>query len=87
MIGYLLLFYILASKIQEESNLPKDDYIVAYQEFCNSNNKELSVELAEDLEVRLMDSRKIQQIQILGLCLGWLPTFLFSLATSFRNVR
>lgn len=50
-VGYLLLFYIIASKIQEESDLTKDEYILAYQEFCKSNNKEVAVELAIDMEV------------------------------------
>uniref|UniRef100_A0AC35G1X9 SOSS complex subunit A homolog n=1 Tax=Panagrolaimus sp. PS1159 TaxID=55785 RepID=A0AC35G1X9_9BILA len=58
-VGYLLLFYILVSKIQDESDLAKDEYTLAYQEFCNSNNKEVSVELAQDMEACAIDDYKL----------------------------
>uniref|UniRef100_A0A914Y782 SOSS complex subunit A homolog n=1 Tax=Panagrolaimus superbus TaxID=310955 RepID=A0A914Y782_9BILA len=58
-VGYLLLFYVVASKIQEESDLTKDEYILAYQEFCKSNNKEVAVELAEDMEACALDDYKL----------------------------
>uniref|UniRef100_A0A7E4UMM1 SOSS complex subunit A homolog n=1 Tax=Panagrellus redivivus TaxID=6233 RepID=A0A7E4UMM1_PANRE len=49
-IGYLLLFYVVASKIQAEVGLAQDDYIAAYREFAKGNDKDVGTELADDME-------------------------------------
>uniref|UniRef100_A0AC35FLR3 SOSS complex subunit A homolog n=1 Tax=Panagrolaimus sp. PS1159 TaxID=55785 RepID=A0AC35FLR3_9BILA len=63
-VGYLLLFYILVSKIQDESDLSKDEYTLAYKEFCDLNGKKVSVELAEDLIACSIDDYKLYKFML-----------------------
>uniref|UniRef100_A0A914PHD3 Ints3-like C-terminal domain-containing protein n=1 Tax=Panagrolaimus davidi TaxID=227884 RepID=A0A914PHD3_9BILA len=63
-VGYLLLFYILVSKIQDESDLSKDEYTLAYKQLCDSNGKAVSIELAEDLIACSIDDYKLYKFML-----------------------
>lgn len=54
-IGYLLLFYVCCSKIQEKSGISREDYNLTYVEFYEGNDKEIQLKLASDMEVRIYD--------------------------------
>lgn len=58
-IGYLLLFYVCASKIQEKTGIAKDDYNSVYVEFCDGGNKDLQSRIASDMESCALDDYEL----------------------------
>ena len=58
-VGYLLLFYICASKIQNEKGISKEDYDSPYIDFCEGNDKDIQAKLAADIESCALDDYQL----------------------------